>query len=71
MLQCHLAIDYNINPIKSIVCLKEINDIFNNRLPMLNSKQSKEVFSCQNETIILKARLEQNIRTTIEFKGYN
>jgi hypothetical protein len=43
LLQCHIAIDFDIDCIKSIVSLKEINDIFNDRLPMLNSKQSKEV----------------------------
>lgn len=42
LLQCHLALDFNINPIRAIVCLKEINNIFNNKLPMLNNKQSKE-----------------------------
>ena len=42
LLQCHLSIDFNINPIKAIVSLKEINNIFNNKLPMMNSKQSKE-----------------------------
>ena len=45
LLQCHVAIDFKFDCIKSIVCIKSINDIFLNRLPLLNSKQSKETKS--------------------------
>lgn len=43
LLQCHISIDSKFDCIKSIVCIKSVNDIFLSRLPLLNAnKQSKE-----------------------------
>jgi hypothetical protein len=44
LLQTHVAIDFKLDCIVSIVSIKEINDTFNNKLPLLNTKQTKEVF---------------------------
>jgi len=43
LLECHVAIDIRIDCIKSIVNIKELNNIFNNLAPFLNAKQTKEV----------------------------
>ena len=43
LLQCHLSIHSNLNFIKSMISIREINEIFNNSLPSLNAKPPKEV----------------------------
>ncbi len=43
LLQCHVAIDSKFDCIKSIVSIRCINEIFLTQLPLLNSKQSREV----------------------------
>ncbi len=43
LLECHVAIDIRIDCIKSIVNIKELNNLFNNLAPFLNTKQTKEV----------------------------
>jgi hypothetical protein len=49
---CHIAIDYKLDCIRSLVSIKDINDIFTNKLPSLNAKQSKEV----NTNLLLKLK---------------
>ena len=46
ILECHIAIEIRLDCIKSLTTLKDIADIFENKLPSaLNNKQPKETKS--------------------------
>jgi hypothetical protein len=53
LLECHVAIDIRIDCIKSIVNIKELNNLFNNLAPFLNAKQNKEVSQSLISTILI------------------